>query len=470
MYKKIIDLIQKNLSLLLLSPIILNFFMKLILGEVVLLNYYQQNKIVVLMLITNSIFFTYLSYQINSSLKLNSLSLSLVYFLSSFFIVDFLLLIVFKNVLFKYIVIIVYLLWAVLLSFLKKNKIVFLKVTLLFAVNNYINQKFYKTLTNVGNYQELNTDVPLQWFKLADLISSNNYYFALSNNVIEGQTLFISYIQALIFNLNFYLYDFEFIRINANIVLVFITMLVCDLKISNRNKIIACLALFSIILNSDWLTYLFIDSLMLEGIVSFIFATFLLNLKQHTNQKFRPMSLIFFIFFSSLLFTKQFVSLLTIFLFVYIFLKYKNVNSMVIPIFYSIDFFYKKYVILESGQFELIKGTSISELVTNLFLFRNLEISNISKIINQLLIDRPVSYLLLLFIILNVFRLTKNSKDEELNLIFTLVIINFVLIFALYVAWWQDFGIQSSFRYILNLFNLFYLSTIIHLDSTEKNI
>jgi hypothetical protein len=99
-----------------------------------------------------------------------------------------------------------------------------------------------------------------------------------------------------------------------------------------------------------------------------------------------------------------------------------------------------------------------------------LEISNISKIINQLLIDRPVSYLLLLFIILNVFRLTKNSKDEELNLIFTLVIINFVLIFALYVAWWQDFGIQSSFRYILNLFNLFYLSTIIHLDSTEKNI
>jgi hypothetical protein len=81
-----------------------------------------------------------------------------------------------------------------------------------------------------------------------------------------------------------------------------------------------------------------------------------------------------------------------------------------------------------------------------------------------------VSYLLLLFIILNVFRLTKNSKDEELNLIFTLVIINFVLIFALYVAWWQDFGIQSSFRYILNLFNLFYLSTIIHLDSTEKNI
>lgn len=470
MYKKIIDLIQKNLSLLLLSPIILNFFMKLILGEVVLLNYYQQNKIVVLMLITNSIFFIYLSYQINSSLKLNSLSLSLVYFLSSFFVVDFLLLIVFKNVLFKYIVIIVYLLWGVLLSFLKKNKIVFLKVTLLFAVNNYINQKFFKTLTNVGNYQELNTDVPLQWFKLADLISSNNYYFALSNNVIEGQTLFISYIQALIFNLNFYLYDFEFIRINANIVLVFITMLVCDLKISNRNKIIACLALFSIILNSDWLTYLFIDSLMLEGIVSFIFATFLLNLKQHTNQKFRPTSLIFFIFFSSLLFTKQFVSLLTIFLFIYIFIKYKNVNSMVIPIFYSIDFFYKKYVILESGQFELIKGTSISELVTNLFLFRNLEISNISKIINQLLIDRPVSYLLLLFIILNIFRLTKNSKDEELNLIFTLVIINLVLIFTLYVAWWQDFGIQSSFRYILNLFNLFYLSTIIHLDSTEKNI
>jgi hypothetical protein len=468
MYKKIINLIQKNLSLVLLSPIILNFLMKVVLGEILLLNYYQQNKIMVVIVVTNSIFYIYLSYQINSALKLKSFSLSLVYFLSSFFIVDFLFLIIFKNVLFKYVVIIVYLTWSVLLSFLKKNKMLFLKVTALFVVNNFINQKFYETLSNVSYYQELNTDVPLQWFKLADLISTNNYYFALSNNVIEGQTLLISYLQALIFNLNFYSYDFEFIRINANIVLVFIAMLVYDLKISNRNKIIGFLGLFSIILNSDWLTYLFIDSLMLEGIVGFIFATFLLNLKQHTKQNLRPRSLIFFAFFSSLLFSKQFVSLLTILLFVYIFIKYKNVNSLMIPILYSIDYFYNKYVILGNGEFELLKGTSITELLTNLFLFRNLKISNIMEIIKQLLIDKPVSYLLLLFIILNLFRLINKSKNEELNLIFASVVINFVLIFSLYVLWWQDFGIQSSFRYILNLFNLLYLSTIIHLDSIEK--
>ena len=90
------------------------------------------------------------------------------------------------------------------------------------------------------------------------------------------------------------------------------------------------------------------------------------------------------------------------------------------------------------------------------------------EIIKQLLIDKPVSYLLLLFIILNLFRLINKSKNEELNLIFASVVINFVLIFSLYVLWWQDFGIQSSFRYILNLFNLLYLSTIIHLDSIEK--
>jgi hypothetical protein len=470
MYKKIINSIQKYLLIILLSPIILNFFIKIINGEIVLINYYYQNKIVFLMLVTNSIFFIYLSYQINSSLKLKSFSLSLAYFLCSFFVVDFLFLILFKNILFKYLVIIIYLIWAILLSFLKKNKIVFLKLSALFAANNYIHQRFYDTLSSAGNYQELNTDVPLQWFKLADLISSNNYYFALSNNIIEGQTLLISYIQALIFNLNFYSYDFEFIRINANIVLVFIALLVYDLKISNKNKIIGIFALFSIILNSDWLTYLFVDSLMLEGIVGFIFATLLLNLKQHTKKNFESRSLIFFIFFSSLLFTKQFVSTLTILLFAYIFIKYKNLNSLVIPIFYFIDYLYKKYVILGYSQFELLKGTSISELVTNIFLFRNLETSNISKIINQLLIDRPVSYLLLLFIILNLSRLVKNTKNEELDLIFAVVVINFVLIFALYVAWWHDFGTQSSFRYILNLFNVFYLSTIIHLDSIEKNI
>ena len=111
------------------------------------------------------------------------------------------------------------------------------------------------------------------------MISSENYYFAFTNNIIEGQTLAISYVQSLLFNLNFYFYEFSYIRLNSNLIIIFAVFLIYDLNLSKHDKIIASVTLVLFILNSDWLTYLFMDSLMLEGLVGLIFATFLINIK-----------------------------------------------------------------------------------------------------------------------------------------------------------------------------------------------
>ena len=45
-----------------------------------------------------------------------------------------------------------------------------------------------------------------------------------------------------------------------------------------------------------------------------------------------------------------------------------------------------------------------------------------------------------------------------------------VLIFLLYIVWWKDFGIESSYRYALNLFLLLFYSLLININLLKKEI
>jgi hypothetical protein len=351
------------------------------------------------------------------------------------------------------------------------NKDRILKLIVIYIASLFINNRYFNNLKNLDNYIELNTDVPLQWLKLAELISSKNYYFAFTNNIIDGQSLVLSHVQSTVFNLNFYLRDFQFIRLNSNIFLFFSLLLIYDLNISKKNKIIASFSIASLLLNSDWLTYLFLDSLMLEGTVSFLFAALVINLNKYLTKKLNMKSLAYFSFFSCLFFTKQFISLISLFLIVYVFLRYRNVNAMIGLVFYFADYIYKIMYTPNVESFELLNNTSSIELLKDVLFFNNLEFSNIIKIISQLLIDRPVSYLIFLFLALNIFRIYKYNLDKpDLNLYLFIVVINFILIFLLYIVWWKDFGIQSSFRYIMNVFYLLFIGLIKNLNILEKKI
>lgn len=454
-----------------MSPVLLNFLLKILNNDVVLINYYLQNKQLLFIYFLNLFFYFYLSTLINSTFSLNSLSLSITYFLLSFFIFDLFVSFINKEIPFKITITIVSAIWLGLLTIKTINKDKVLKLLVIYLVSAFINNRYFNNLKNLDNYIELNTDVPIQWLKLADLISSKNYYFAFTNNIIDGQSLVLSHIQSTVFNLNFYLNDFQFIRLNSNIFLFFSFLLIYDLNISKKNKIIASFSLFSLLLNSDWLTYLFIDSLMLEGIVSFLFAALVINLNKYLKGKFNLKSLAFFSFFSCLFFTKQFISLISIFLIVYIFLMYRNVNTVVAIVFYFANSIYKTMYTPNVGSFELLNGTSSIELLKDVIFLNNLEFSNIIAIISQLLIDRPVSYLMFLFLLLNVIRILKNQFNQlDLNLIFFIVIINFILIFLLYAVWWKDFGIQSSFRYIMNVFYLLFIGLIKNIVNLEKKV
>ena len=75
------------------------------------------------------------------------------------------------------------------------------------------NSVYLNELINKSNYKELNTDVAAQWTPLATMIYDNNYFYALSNNLIEGQGLFASHVQASMLKLNFFLKVFNLYKL-----------------------------------------------------------------------------------------------------------------------------------------------------------------------------------------------------------------------------------------------------------------
>ena len=198
-------LLKKHLLLISVLPLIANFLLNTFSGNVSYLQYLYENKVLLLAVLVNSLFYFQVSKQINLALQLRSISLSLVYFLTSFYIFNLTFMPIFKKSSFKTTLIVVLFIWLCFLAYKAEKKFEIIKIPIFLIASNLLNSKYYSKLSSLYGYKELNTDVPLQWNKLAELISSENLYYAFTNNIIEGQTLSISYIQSLLFNLNFIL-------------------------------------------------------------------------------------------------------------------------------------------------------------------------------------------------------------------------------------------------------------------------
>ncbi len=467
------SLIKKNLLIIIVSPLLVNSISNLFSGENDFMNYLFGNKIIIFAILISSLFYYQVSRVINKVLKLHSISLSLVFFLTSFYIFNLIFLLFLKEISFKTTLVFVFILWLCFLTYKLEKKVEIIKVIAFYVSSLFFNNRYFIELSNLSGYRELNTDVPLQWYKLANLISTENFYIAFTNNIIEGQTLAISYVQSLLFNLNFYFFDFSFVRLNSNLIIIFAVFVIYDLNLSKQEKIIASVTLVSFLLNSDWLTYLFFDSLMLEGLVGFIFATFLLNIKVHIFEKSNLNPYLYFFLFSFLFFTKQFVSTISLVLLIYLLIQFKNSRLLIGLIPYFIHNIYTNVYIPDSKEFELLRGTSIKELLFDILTFDNLAVGNVNKVVTQLLIDKPFIYILFIFFVVNFLRLllkTNITDSFTLNVSLIAIIINFVLIFLLYIVWWKDFGIESSYRYALNLFLLLFYSLLININLLKKEI
>ena len=187
--KKILNSIKKNLYIVVFLPIITNSLINLFRDQKFL--YFTEPKVYIFLIsfCFACLFFYSISIIIDNSFELSSKSLSITYFLLSYFLFDNLLLPFTKYVKFKISFYIVSILWIYIIVFIKKHYFASLKVVLIYIAWRLYNFKYFDQLSDLIEYKELNTDVPLQWFKLAKLIYDNNYFHALENNLIEGQGL-----------------------------------------------------------------------------------------------------------------------------------------------------------------------------------------------------------------------------------------------------------------------------------------
>ena len=171
-------------------------------------------------------------------------------------------------------------------------------------------------------------------------------------------------------------------------------LLIFDLKISRNEKIILSVVFIFFILNNDWLSYLLVNSLMIEGIVSFLIAVFLINFVEHLNSSDNS-SAVYFLFFGSLVLTKNFVSILSLII-IFSGLLWINKNNKVVfgGIVYVFYLFYQSIFFSKFQNFAYTDEINFGYLFLDLLLLKNLEINNIRNIFSQIYIDKPLTYLI----------------------------------------------------------------------------
>ena len=465
---KIIGFVKSNLLIVFILPVIINTLLNIL--ETANLEIFNEINFAKFgSFILGTLFFVYLSNFLNNQYLLGGKSIGLVLFLTSYFIFDTVLLFISKNLNFKFTFMFVSLLWCVLIIYKTKSFVEITKVLLLFFVYRIFNYLFFSEIANNSNYQELNTDVPAQWFGIASMIFEKNYFYALENNLIEGQGLLPSYIQALMLEIGFSLEKFHFIQINSYLFLTFTVLLISDLKISKKNKTASSIFFIALMINNNWLEYLMLNSLMLEGIVSFLISVYLYNfieMYKRNNIK----SFLFFVSFGGMVLTKNFVSIISLMLIISsVFLLRKNVFLVGSFVIYGFYLFNQKIYFSQLQNVAYTSEIDFKDLFLDFIYLRDLDFTNIRNIIEQFLIDKPTTYVVLGFLVLNTISLFKykfNLQTDELLFIF--ILLNYILVNLLYISYWRNVEFESSYRYLVSCFHLIFLSLISRFSKFEN--
>ena len=412
------------------------------------------------------IFLYYLGDEINKILNLNSISLSISIYLMGLFITNFIFLPIDKYFLSFSDIFVVYNLFIGLYCLYfseSKNKvlIIFIFIFLLRILFNLFG-------FNEFNYIEYNSDVPEFWLPTTEKIYDSDLYFSIQENIIQGYPLMIPHIFAnlhyLFFGSSTYLFSF----IIPNIFLYLNLFLIYESLQTKSVKLVTMITFISILINSDWLSYLFFNSLMGEVVVNYLFSVFLVNAylnKNIGNQK------IYYLFLGFLYFLKPFASFLFVFIGIFHYIKYKKnfilfftfIGLFVRRIYNSFNFF--KPDSLKSQSSENIYLDIFLENFEKLFEFK---LENISLIVkNEILIDRILFLFLMIYLIIKLVNINSENNFNILNILF---FINAILVFYLYSTIWKEIELGSAYRYLFSFITIVFVDLQFTLEKLHKDL
>ena len=181
-------------------------------------------------------------------------------------------------------------------------------------------------------------------------------------------------------------------------------------------------------------------------------------------------SFLFFVSFGGMVLTKNFISIISLMLIISsVFLLRKNIFLLGSFVIYGFNLFYQKIYFSQLQSVAYTSEIDFKDLLLDFIYLRDLNFSNIRNIFEQFLIDKPTTYMVLGFFILNVVSLFKyklNLQTDEL--LFFVVLLNYILVNLLYISYWRNIEFESSYRYIISCFHLIFLSLISRFSKFEN--
>lgn len=401
---------------------------------------------------------------IRESLNFSTISISIIYYLFSIFVLDVVMLLIGFRLTFEQNFLSLNICWIV--YFLYKKYFKKLSITL-FAIfsSSFLFNYFEKNLTKNSN---ITGDVDAVFYLQAKQIFENSYYFSVNNFVMEGYPQFLSYFQALFLKFIKFNGPYEFYSFTSHIVFYLTLIYFFELKIQLSNKVILVSTFSLMILNSDWLQFLMSTSLMSEGLVN-LFAvvclTELLKTFETKNEDYR-----IYILFGILYLSKQFLSSIVLIVLVILFLKQKNKT---VVLFGFLGLFLKEILYIfpfaDVSKDHHIRQIDVVDTIFDLLQFRDIEIQNIIFIIKNVFLDKPFTILLILFYFLFFYsKIFLNHKNFISDYIFYIVNLNSLLVFILYISVWRFMELESPVRYLLNFLTLIFVYIFTVIERTDK--
>lgn len=382
-------------------------------------------------------------------------STGIVIFLLSFYIFDKSFLIVSRFIPFKYSFVIVLIGW--ILFIIRKNiQNLSNLTTLLFSyIISFSSLNIFNRFLTLSEENFLTSDERYFWLPVSKNIYEYNLFESLLNSPLPSYGLLIGHMNAVLNQLFSYSENFLYFPAYKNLFFFLTIFLIYELPVDKVTKFVSSSIITVIVLTSDWFTYLFFNSLLAESISSYFFGVLFIELIK--NKEKLNKSLVLCLGF--LYFSKQFISLFAILYGIYYLLIEKKPKFFYGLLLYGIiiDFINSLFLKIPI-TWRMYTDSFRSDATTG---EGGINLKNILNIIQQFLIDRPVTYFIFITFLISLFIVWNFGFYERESLF--LILLNTVFVFMLYIFIWTNVEYESSYRYLLNIFHvilLFFVTTL----------
>lgn len=393
------------------------------------------------------LFFLVIGIAIKEIFNFKTLSFSISFIFSSAFIFDNIFLFVTSK--FEFRAFIYFFISFLLLFFLfkleKPNNYYFFSISILLVVT--INLLHYFELSSFPYVELFTSDEARLWYPSTKIIYEQNYFYALQSSSIEGYGLYSSYVKAFISSISTSHIEFIYNPSISNFFVLLFFLILFEVKIENKIKFYLFILFFSIIFTNNWVNYLFFNSLLGEGPAGFLFGAIIFEITR-TNKSI-PAYLILILAFN--IYGKNFLTVVTIFLILYFFLKFKKIEYLFVGVFPAVLSLANAYIFDFGYLWKYYFSTSNSQKSNDMW-----SPKNFVEIIKQFYVDRTLTIIFLVIIFL--YLISKNKIRRLSSVYFlseTVFFVNIFVVFLVYIFLVEELvAIQDSYRYFINTFFL----------------